>query len=88
MIGLEIPTGGGAEPEGLGDGIPPLWSRGESPPSWQNSSARWRASIGNFIGFTHRPDSGPLSANGRPEAAGRQKAAFTFSIIYNLLHTI
>jgi len=45
---------------------------------------RWRADIG----FAHRRDSGPLAANGRLEAAGRQKAAFTFLIIYNLLCSI
>ena len=44
-----------------------------------------RAAVGNRcradIGFAHRRDSGPLAANGRLEAAGRQKAAYTFLII-------
>ena len=45
----------------------------------------YRPAVGNRcradIGFAHRRDSGPLAANGRLEAAGRQKAAYTFLII-------
>ena len=44
-----------------------------------------RPAVGNRcradIGFAHRRDSGPLAANYRLEAAGRQKAAYTFLII-------
>ena len=44
-----------------------------------------RPAVGNRcradIGFAHRRDSSPLAANGRLEAAGRQKVAYTFLII-------